>query len=50
MSETLKKGHITKKEKGAGEFQELYLEGIEFLQNLSGANWTDYNAHDPGVP
>jgi len=49
MSETLKKGHITKKEKGAGEFQELYLEGIEFLQNLSGANWTDYNAHDPGV-
>ena len=49
MSQTLKKGHITKKEKGTGDFQRLYLEGIEFLQNLSGANWTDYNAHDPGV-
>lgn len=49
MSETLNKGYIEKKEKGSGEYQELYLEGIEFLQNLSGANWTDYNEHDPGV-
>ncbi len=49
MSETLKKGYIEKKEKGSGEYQELYLEGIEFLQNLSGGNWTDYNEHDPGV-
>lgn len=49
MSETLKKGYIDKKEKGSGEYQELYLEGIELLQNLSGANWTDYNEHDPGV-
>lgn len=49
MSETLKKGYIDKKEKGSGEYQELYLEGIELLQDLSGANWTDYNEHDPGV-
>lgn len=49
MSETLKKGYIDRKEKGSGEYQELYLEGIELLQNLSGANWTDYNEHDPGV-
>lgn len=49
MFEILDKGYIDKKEKGSGEYQELYLEGIEFLQKLSGANWTDYNAHDPGV-
>ncbi len=49
MSETLKKGYIEKKEKGSGEFQELYLEGIEYLQKLSGGIWTDYNEHDPGV-
>ena len=49
MSETLKKGYIDKKEKGSGEYQELYLQGIELLQDLSGANWTDYNEHDPGV-
>ena len=49
MSETLRKGYIDKKEKGSGEYQEIYLEGIELLQNLSGANWTDYNEHDPGV-
>lgn len=49
MSKTLQKGFIEKKEKGSGEYQELYLEGIELLQKLSGANWTDYNEHDPGV-
>jgi hypothetical protein len=49
MSQTLKKGYIDKKEKGSGEFQELYLEGIEYLQKLSGGIWTDYNEHDPGV-
>ena len=49
MSETLKKGYIDKKEKGSGEYQDLYLEGLEFLQKLSGGIWTDYNEHDPGV-
>jgi hypothetical protein len=49
MSQILRKGYIDKKEKGSGEYQKLYLEGIELLQDLSGANWTDYNEHDPGV-
>ncbi len=49
MSRTLEKGYIDKKEKGSGEYQDLYLEGIELLQKLSGGIWTDYNEHDPGV-
>ena len=49
MSRTLEKGYIDKKEKGSGEYQDLYLEGIELLQQLSGGIWTDYNEHDPGV-
>ncbi|MEM7185351.1 MAG: hypothetical protein AAF466_01730, partial [Bacteroidota bacterium] len=49
MSQTLEKGYIDKKEKGSGEYQDLYLEGIELLQQLSSAHWTDYNEHDPGV-
>ena len=43
------KGTIPKKEKGSGPFEDLYLEGIQLLQNLSGDDWTDYNLHDPGV-
>jgi len=43
------KGFIPKKEKGSGDFENLYLEGIELLQLLSGAEWTDFNDHDPGV-
>lgn len=43
------KGFITKKEKGTGAFEDLYLQGIGMLQNLSGDVWTDYNLHDPGV-
>lgn len=49
MVEEIDKGYINKKEKGSGEFENLYLEGIELLQKLSGAQWTDYNEHDPGV-
>ena len=49
MSRILEKGYIDKKEKGSGEYQDLYLEGIELLQKLSGGIWTDYNEHDPGV-
>ncbi|MES2554633.1 MAG: hypothetical protein V4604_00705 [Bacteroidota bacterium] len=35
-------------EKGM-DFQWLRDEGIKHLQRLSGAIWTDYNLHDPGV-
>ncbi len=49
MSEIIKKAYINKKDKGAGEYEDLYLEGVELLQKLSGAKWTDYNEHDPGV-
>lgn len=49
MSEAINKGYITKKAKGSGEYEDLYLEGIELLQKLSSAHWTDYNEHDPGV-
>ncbi len=49
MSETADKGYIAKKAKGSGEYEDLYLEGVELLQKLSGAIWTDYNEHDPGV-
>lgn len=30
-------------------FPELRAKGIEYIQELSGDIWTDYNAHDPGV-
>lgn len=49
MSEAIKKEYIPKKDKGSGEYEDLYIEGIELLQKLSGAQWTDYNEHDPGV-
>lgn len=49
MSEIISNGYINKKDKGSGEYEDLYLEGIELLQKLSGAQWTDYNEHDPGV-
>ena len=31
------------------DFAALRLEGLQSLQALSGAVWTDYNVHDPGV-
>ena len=40
---------IKKKDKGSGEYENLYLEGVELLQKLSGSIWTDYNEHDPGI-
>lgn len=43
------KGYIAKKKKGSGLYEELHLEALEVLQKLSGAVWTDYNEHDPGV-
>jgi hypothetical protein len=30
-------------------FENLYSQGLEMLQQLSGDIWTDYNLHDPGV-
>lgn len=30
-------------------FESLRSEGLKLVQELSGANWTDYNVHDPGV-
>ncbi len=36
-------------EEKAMDFQWLRDEGIKHLQRLSGAIWTDYNLHDPGV-
>lgn len=51
MSETESKnrGFIQKKDKGSGIYENLHLQGVKLLQDLSGANWTDYNEHDPGV-
>ena len=31
------------------DYDALYREGIELIQKFSGAVWTDYNVHDPGV-
>jgi len=31
------------------DFQALRQQGLEILQRLAGSEWTDYNAHDPGV-
>lgn len=31
------------------DFQTLLKAGIEAAQAFSGADWTDYNAHDPGI-
>ena len=30
-------------------FNELLQEGIEWIQQFSGSQWTDYNFHDPGI-
>jgi hypothetical protein len=31
------------------DFSELRERGLEYIQELSGDVWTDYNSHDPGV-
>lgn len=31
------------------DYHALYKEGIEHIQQFSGAIWTDFNQHDPGV-
>ncbi|CAM1362686.1 conserved hypothetical protein [Tenacibaculum litopenaei] len=43
------KGYIAKKKPGTSLYENLHQEALELLQKLSGATWTDYNEHDPGV-
>lgn len=31
------------------DFELLRQRGLEYLQQLTGQNWTDFNAHDPGI-
>ncbi len=31
------------------DFELLRQKGLEYLQQLTGRNWTDFNAHDPGI-
>lgn len=39
-----------KQELNAGlDYEFLKREGLKHVQNLAGENWTDFNAHDPGV-
>ncbi len=49
MEDTSKPGYIDKESHQNTSYDKLYVEGIEMLQNLSGAQWTDFNEHDPGV-
>lgn len=37
------------KEKTNLDFFELRQIGLDYIQKLSGENWTDFNSHDPGV-
>jgi len=45
----MSKGFIHKIEDTHTDYHDIYTEGIELLQKLSGAEWTDFNEHDPGV-
>ncbi|WP_340065860.1 hypothetical protein [Ascidiimonas aurantiaca] len=49
MATDSNKGYIEKSERDSGKYEDMYLEGVQILQQLSGAIWTDYNEHDPGV-
>ncbi|MHA7109553.1 hypothetical protein ACRTDU_05455 [Sunxiuqinia elliptica] len=40
---------IDKKKADAGNYYWLRSEGLNYIQELSGRIWTDYNTHDPGV-
>jgi hypothetical protein len=33
----------------ASDFRLLRSEGIQWVQQLAGSSWTDYNTHDPGI-
>jgi len=35
--------------KPASDFYRLRREGIEFIEQMGSASWTDYNTHDPGI-
>lgn len=49
MLPELNKGYIIKRDTKSAEYDALFLEGVELLQELASANWTDFNEHDPGV-
>jgi len=36
-------------EKTSLNFSELRQKGLDYIQELSSENWTDFNSHDPGV-
>ncbi len=31
------------------DYDLLRREGLKYIENLANENWTDYNAHDPGI-
>ena len=31
------------------DYEKLFKEGLTYIQELAGEQWTDYNTHDPGV-
>jgi uncharacterized protein len=47
----LSKLTIPKKQtrEAAVDYQQLYLAGVQHVQNLASRIWTDYNVHDPGM-
>jgi len=36
-------------QKSGLDFHFLKKKGLEYIQQLAGENWTDFNEHDPGV-
>ncbi len=44
-----KKDSIQRVDRGKSDFESLFTEGINLLQDFSSERWTDYNEHDPGV-
>ncbi|MFA6836087.1 MAG: hypothetical protein WCR04_06750, partial [Fibrobacteraceae bacterium] len=38
-----------KKQNSEFEYETLRKQGIQFVQELCGKDWTDFNPHDPGV-
>lgn len=44
-----KKGFIKRDDRGKSDYESLFAEGINLLQDFSSEKWTDYNEHDPGV-
>jgi hypothetical protein len=51
MPDPIKKQGIKRLAPGADtlDFVSLRKQGIDYVQQLAGDIWTDYNLHDPGV-